>query len=183
MAQKSKPCLAGPHLASTFNTSATPVSNSGSGTANLDYSHSHPSSSNPQPTTLTAPRPDRNIGLLPYQPLSELSASLSAADLHVVVMGNPFVGLVHPCKIYNILSTGAPVLCIGPTPSHLSDILSRLDPDYPCASVRHGQVDQVISFIQTLRSRQPARNLNPSSPARDYSKSALLPQLVSLLES
>src|SRR6266536_3343352 len=47
---------------------------------------------------------------LPYQPLSELAGSLSAADLHVVVMGQPFVGLVHPCKIYNILIVGAPVL-------------------------------------------------------------------------
>lgn len=44
-----------------------------------------------------------NIKCLPYQPMEELSASLSAADLHVVVMGDPFVGIIHPSKIYNIL--------------------------------------------------------------------------------
>src|SRR5262249_40748815 len=44
-----------------------------------------------------------SILCLPYQPLDQLAASLSAADLQVVVMGNPFVGLVHPCKIYNVL--------------------------------------------------------------------------------
>ena len=37
---------------------------------------------------------------LPYQPLQKLSASLSAADLQVAVMGEKFVGIVHPCKIY-----------------------------------------------------------------------------------
>jgi colanic acid biosynthesis glycosyl transferase WcaI len=38
-----------------------------------------------------------NVMCLPYQPLAELSASLSAADLHAVVMGNEFAGIVHPC--------------------------------------------------------------------------------------
>jgi hypothetical protein len=38
-------------------------------------------------------------------------------------MGNAFVGIVHPCKIYNILAIGAPVLYIGPTPSHITDLL------------------------------------------------------------
>ena len=55
-----------------------------------------------------------NILCLPYQPLADLSASLSAADLHVVVMGDPLVGIVHTCKIYNIMCIGAPVLYIGP---------------------------------------------------------------------
>jgi glycosyltransferase involved in cell wall biosynthesis len=51
-----------------------------------------------------------NIICAPYQPLERLAASLSAADLHVVVMGNPFVGIVHPCKIYNMMAIGAPFL-------------------------------------------------------------------------
>ena len=53
-----------------------------------------------------------NLVCLPYQPLDKLSASLSAADLHVIIMGDPFVGIVHPCKIYNILGVGSPVLYI-----------------------------------------------------------------------
>ncbi len=66
-----------------------------------------------------------NVKCLPYQPLNELSSSLSAADLHVVVMGEEFVGIVHPCKVYNIMSVGAPVLYIGPQPSHVTDIASQ----------------------------------------------------------
>ena len=66
-----------------------------------------------------------NVKVLPYQPLNELSNSLSAADLHVVVMGENFVGIVHPCKVYNILSIGAPVLYVGPEPSHVTDIAAQ----------------------------------------------------------
>src|SRR5678816_811521 len=35
-----------------------------------------------------------NVKCLPYQPLDELSNSLSAADLQVIVMGEKFVGIV-----------------------------------------------------------------------------------------
>ena len=45
---------------------------------------------------------------------SSCRASLSSADLHVVVMGDPFVGIVHPCKVYNIRTLGIPYLYIGP---------------------------------------------------------------------
>src|SRR4029077_17850537 len=50
----------------------------------------------------------KNILCLPYQPQTELSGVLSAADLHVVIMGEGYQGLVHPCKIYNILTVGSP---------------------------------------------------------------------------
>ena len=64
----------------------------------------------------------KNVVCLPYQPLKDISASLSAADLHAVVMGDPFVGIVHPCKIYNIMALGIPVLYIGPAESHITDL-------------------------------------------------------------
>jgi len=70
-----------------------------------------------------------NITCLPYQPLDTLSASLSSADLHLVVMGPPFVGMIHPCKVYNILALGLPFLAIGPQESHLTDLAARL-PDH-----------------------------------------------------
>src|SRR4030095_8318502 len=67
-----------------------------------------------------------NIRGLPYQPQSELSGVLSAADLHVVVMGEGYQGIVHPCKIYNILTVGLPFLYVGPTESHVGEIINRL---------------------------------------------------------
>jgi glycosyltransferase involved in cell wall biosynthesis len=121
---------------------------------------------------------------LPYQTLDQLAGSLSAADLHVVVMGDPFVGLVHPCKIYNILSVAAPVLYIGPRPSHLSEMLEAINPDYPCASIGHGEVDRVIRQIDSVRRQSGLTERQTPARARAlFSKEALLPRLVGELES
>jgi len=116
----------------------------------------------------------RNVKCLPYQPLRDLSSSLSAADLHVVVMGEKFVGIVHPCKVYNIMSVGAPVLYIGPEPSHITDIASRHGKFF---RERHGDVDGVTAAIleaMQFRERQCVSN--------SFSKETLLPQFVSLIE-
>src|SRR5262249_37668181 len=82
----------------------------------------------------------KNIVTLPYQPLDKLSASLSAADLHVVVMGDPFVGIVHPCKVYNVRTLGIPYLYVGPAESHVND----MSPTY---SARHGDAESVVLHI------------------------------------
>jgi colanic acid biosynthesis glycosyl transferase WcaI len=125
-----------------------------------------------------------NIRCLPYQPLSRLSASLSAADLHVVVMGNAFVGLVHPCKIYNILSVAAPVLYIGPRPSHLSEILDKMNGLHLCASAAHGEAENILRSIEQVRRQtsQAQRRVPPGLQSL-FSKDALLPKLLAELES
>ncbi len=128
--------------------------------------------------------PGSNLLCLPYQPLDQLSASLSAADLHVVAMGDAFVGLVHPCKIYNILATGAPVLGFGPDASHLADIFSSLEPDYPRLLVRHGATEQAADFVLRTRQSHPDRSRRaPSTLSRHFSQKVVLPQLLQALES
>ena len=115
-----------------------------------------------------------NVKCLPYQPLSELSSSLSAADLHVVVMGDKFVGIVHPCKVYNILSIGAPVLYIGPTPSHVTDIASQQHGRFLVAS--HGDVHGVTTAIVE------AMQLQERQPVISFAKHILLAQLIDVIE-
>ncbi|MEC8209819.1 MAG: glycosyltransferase family 4 protein [Verrucomicrobiota bacterium] len=66
-----------------------------------------------------------NIISLPYQPLDQIRFSLSAADLHIVSLGNEMSGIVHPCKIYGILSIGRPVLSLGPKESYLNNIIEK----------------------------------------------------------
>jgi glycosyltransferase involved in cell wall biosynthesis len=119
----------------------------------------------------------------PYQPLEQLAASLSAADLHVVVMGEAMLGLVHPCKIYNILAVGSPVLYIGPKPSHVTEILERLGDAYPWVSCSHGEATNAPAQILRLMDR--ARNLPrqvPAEVATTFSKSTLLPRMIAELE-
>jgi glycosyltransferase involved in cell wall biosynthesis len=112
-----------------------------------------------------------NVKCLPYQPLDQLSSSLSAADLHVVVMGDAFVGIVHPCKIYNIMAVGAPALYIGPEPSHISDLTLEVTHKI------HGDVDGVVDAI-VRASRQPTRMTFETGIFR---KERILPQLVNAL--
>lgn len=124
-----------------------------------------------------------NIVCLPYQPMEQLAGTLSAADLHLVVMGNPFVGIVHPCKVYNILRVGSPLLYVGPRPSHISEILQALNGELPCGSAEHGEVDRVIEHIVASKKGmvQPDEERGMSL-AKGFSKETLLPRLVAVLE-
>ncbi len=116
-----------------------------------------------------------NIVTIPYQPLNTLAASLSSADLHVVVMGDPFVGIVHPCKIYNIRILGIPYLYIGPKTSHIGEM-------NPALMARHGDVNTVVQHIQTVAASHASRVVRPTRPA-ESSQHASVTKLVASLES
>jgi colanic acid biosynthesis glycosyl transferase WcaI len=64
-----------------------------------------------------------NVLSLPYQPLTDLRFSLSAADVHVVSLGADMVGIIHPCKVYGAMAVARPILFVGPVPSHISELL------------------------------------------------------------
>lgn len=115
----------------------------------------------------------QNIVIVPYQPLSQLSALLSAADLHTVVMGNPFVGIIHPSKVYNIRALGIPYLYIGPFESHIAELS-------PTFTARHGDVDMVAEHIRTAADQQKPNVDRFAAPAP--SRAAMLGRMMSLLE-
>ena len=114
----------------------------------------------------------------------KLSASLLAADAQVVVMGDAMLGLVHPSKIYNILTVGAPVIYIGPEPSHVTEILAGLKPRHPWTGVRHGEASELVKQIPQLRRESAGHERRtPSVVETDFSQAALLPRLAGLIES
>src|SRR5213075_3022273 len=90
-----------------------------------------------------------NVISLPYQPLSDLRYSLSAADVHVVSLGNEMVGIIHPCKVYGAMAVSRPILYFGPKPSHISDLL---DTHQFGLRVSHGDLQGAINAIQQLHS-------------------------------
>jgi len=120
-----------------------------------------------------------NIKCLPYQPLAGLSASLSAADLHAVVMGDPFVGIIHPCKVYNIMAIGSPMLYIGPEESHVTDLAPQFNGQLLTA--KHKDHDTVVGHISKA-SLSSSERLERQSNASPYSKEVLLPQLCAIVE-
>ncbi len=93
-----------------------------------------------------------NVVCLPYQPLESLRFSLSAADVHVVSLGNKMAGIIHPCKVYGAMAVGRPVLYFGPSPSHIADMLDAAPFGI---RVEHGNVDQAVTAIRTLQTMPP----------------------------
>jgi colanic acid biosynthesis glycosyl transferase WcaI len=86
-----------------------------------------------------------NVRSLPYQPLETLAATLSAADVHVVSMGNDMVGIVHPCKIYGAMTVGRPILYFGPSDSHAGQLVG---PQGIGWRVPHGDVPAAVAAIR-----------------------------------
>jgi colanic acid biosynthesis glycosyl transferase WcaI len=121
-----------------------------------------------------------NVACLPYQPFEKLSASLSAADLHVVVMGDRYVGIVHPCKVYNVLAVGAPLLYIGPVESHVHDIIRQANSGAYAAV--HGDVDTVTANIFRAMRSTADRSPWPAQLSHNVSSDVLIRKLISVIE-
>ena len=89
-----------------------------------------------------------NVLSLPYQPLSDLRYSLSAADVHVVSLGQEMVGIIHPCKVYGAMAVGRPILFLGPAPSHVAAILTEHNIGW---HVSHGDISGCATKIREIR--------------------------------
>ena len=122
-----------------------------------------------------------NVSCLPYQPLESLSASLSSADLHVIAMGDSFVGIVHPCKVYNILKLGIPFLYIGPPESHVTDMVPREGAGWARLS-QHGEIDRVVAQILEAKETGPKRYAEEIGLSTSYSEDELTQVMFEFVE-
>ena len=89
----------------------------------------------------------KNVLVLPYQPKATLSDSLSAADVHVVSLGDEMAGIIHPCKVYGAMAVGRPILCFGPSPSHMTRILATWNNGW---AIRHGDVNEAVATLRHI---------------------------------
>jgi len=88
-----------------------------------------------------------NVLSLPYQPLEKIKYSLTAADVHMVSLGEHMVGIIHPCKIYGAMAAGCPILFLGPSPSHVSDLLEQ----HPVGwRIPHGDTPGAVTVIRSI---------------------------------
>jgi len=120
-----------------------------------------------------------NVVCLPYVPRDELSAALSAADLHVVTLGDAFRGVIHPSKVYNVVKVGAPILYIGPQPSHVTDVaIAAGNTAWRCV---HGDVSAAAAAIRAARAATRAEGRPAGHLAFPFDAERLLPQFVELV--
>jgi colanic acid biosynthesis glycosyl transferase WcaI len=94
-----------------------------------------------------------NIRSIPYQDRSELRQSLSAADVHLVSIGNAMPGIVHPSKIYGAMAMGRPILLLGPSGNPIADLLDRDDIGW---RVSHGDVDGAEKVLREISAASSA---------------------------
>jgi colanic acid biosynthesis glycosyl transferase WcaI len=111
-----------------------------------------------------------NVRSLPYQPLDMLRHSLSAADVHLVTMGDELVGISHPCKVYGAMSVARPILFVGPSESHIGDLLPRASIGW---SLRHGDVEGATTLFRQLLATPAADLASRGQRARDFVQSEL----------
>ena len=123
----------------------------------------------------------KNVICLPYQPLNKVGASLGAADLHVVAMGEKFVGLVHPCKVYNLLSLGLPWVGLGPRDCHLTDLLKEVGGSSGCEVVGGGEAAALARLIQDRAARPKADPARLRKVGENYRESVLAPRLAGII--
>lgn len=126
----------------------------------------------------------KNIISLPYQPLSEIKYSLSAADCHVVSIGNDVVGIVHPCKVYGAMAVSRPVLGLGPKPSHVSDLIEQNNIG---KHVAHGDTEGCVRAIRAMLAtsaaeREAMGDRAAAVVATSLSKKTLMQRFCDVLE-
>lgn len=93
-----------------------------------------------------------SVAFRPYQPRSQLSQSLSVADVHIVTLKPELEGLIVPSKFYGIAAAGRPILFIG----DLGGEIDRLTTHHTCGlSVANGDGTALAEAVQAMaRDRQ-----------------------------
>ena len=91
--------------------------------------------------------PLANLTSLPYEPLERLRYSLSAADVHLVSLGDAMRGIVHPSKVYGALAAGRPIIYLGPEGSHIDRLIAAHGIGW---RVAHGDVDAAERLLRAV---------------------------------
>lgn len=126
-----------------------------------------------------------NILTLPYQPLAKIRFSLSAADVHLVTMGEQIVGICHPCKVYGAMAVAKPILLLGPSQCHIMDLIREHRIGW---QISHGDLDGAEAIIRQIVAATPNELATMGSDAwtavdRRYSNMKLCGEFCDILES
>jgi glycosyltransferase involved in cell wall biosynthesis len=127
----------------------------------------------------------RNVVSLPYQPLDRIRYSLSAADVHLVAVGDDMVGIVHPCKVYGAMAVGRPVLLLGPDASPTGSLVREHRIGW---TVAHGDVEGAVTTIRRILATDRSELEEMGRRARravseKYSRELLRSRFCDILES
>ncbi len=123
-----------------------------------------------------------NIVQLPYQPREVIHHSLGSADLHVVIMGDGQVGHTHPNKVYGAMFIGRPFVYIGPSPSHVTDLMDACPGNLRVAT---GNADNLADQLRSFHAAGAAHwqrvgAVNEAYAQAHLNPAVLIPQMAGL---
>jgi glycosyltransferase involved in cell wall biosynthesis len=97
---------------------------------------------------------DNDIGNFQYRDYfsrEQLKYSLSVADVHLISLRAPFVGISVPGKLYGIMASARPALFVGPRESESAETILEAD----CGAVMDpSQSDSAERLVEVLRTWQ-----------------------------
>jgi putative colanic acid biosynthesis glycosyltransferase WcaI len=105
-----------------------------------------------------------NVSFFGYQPKAELATSLSAADVHVVILQPHICQLLMPSKIYGALASGTPVVAVTSNGSELAEIVREHNLG---AVVSDGTARALADTLAAMADR-PEQSAAQGERAREY---------------
>jgi glycosyltransferase involved in cell wall biosynthesis len=115
---------------------------------------------------LTSERGLANVRFFDYQPKAELADSLSAADVHLVILRPEIKRLLMPSKLYGVLASGTPSLVVADDDCELAMIVREHD----LGEVVRPNDGAALAEAIRAAAAAPARNAKRGVNARRYAE-------------
>ncbi len=97
-----------------------------------------------------------NYAYRDYFPREQLRHSLGVADVHLISLREPFVGIAVPGKLYGIMASARPALFVGPERSESADTVREFDCGAVVDPAKGGGADRIVALLEEW-SRSPDR--------------------------
>lgn len=125
-----------------------------------------------------------NVRLHPYVAKANTPAVMALADCALITLNESALGLISPSKLHSNLAMSLPIIYIGPQGGNVDTAIKRFN----CGvSLRHGEVDNLVKFIKTLRSDEGLFTKYQRNARRAYVEAyndrVTLPQFDEIIDS
>jgi hypothetical protein len=119
-----------------------------------------------------------------YVPKEQTPDVMALADCALITLNEFALGIISPSKLHSNLAMSLPVIYIGPEGGNVHQAIET----FKCGvSLRHGQDQEVVAFIERLRTNETAFKAYQDNARRAfeqaYNDGVTLPQFDEIIDS
>jgi glycosyltransferase involved in cell wall biosynthesis len=119
-----------------------------------------------------------------YVPKEKTPDVMALVDCALITLNESALGIISPSKLHSNLAMSLPVIYIGPEGGNVHQAIER----FACGiSLRHGQAQEVVAFIENLRTNENILKEYQRNARRAfeqaYSDDVTLPQMDEIIDS